>query len=342
MPMTKSRFLGAHVVAGHPDPNLHEGPLTVEVLSPDGQTIHSFSIWDPRVERGEGGIFNPEKDFPLIVPYHEGYGAVTISDTETGEERIRIPIDSVERCDDGIDNDGDGLPDCADPDCEWATCDDGNSCTQGKCREGTCAPTYELCCHDGIDNDGDGLVDCADINCESRVCDDGGVCTEGDGTCRSGVCEGVAETCCDDGVDNDQDGWVDCDDPNCEGTALCGLLEVSIDIKPGSDSNCLNMNGHGLIPVATNGSESLHVSDVDISTLKFAGLNVRVRGNGKPQCAAKDWNGDGYTDLVCHFIDDPDSWSPDNGSATMTGSLKNGTPITGSDSICIVPKKGKN
>ena len=334
-------FLGAHVVAGHPDPNLHEGPLTVEVLSPDGQTIHSFSIWDPRVERGEGGAFNPEADFPLIVPYHEGYGSVTVSDTSTGEEKIRIPIDSVERCDDGIDNDGDGLPDCEDPDCEWATCDDGNSCTQGKCREGTCAPTHELCCHDGIDNDGDGLVDCADINCESRVCDDGGFCTEGDGTCRSGVCEGVAETCCDDGVDNDQDGRVDCDDPNCEGAASCGLLEVSIDIKPGSASNCLNMNGHGLIPVAIKRSETLHVSDVDISTLKFAGLNVRVKGDGKQQCAAKDWNGDGYRDLVCHFIDDPDSWSPDNGSATLTGSLTNGTPIIGSDSICLVPKKGK-
>ncbi|WP_373049497.1 hypothetical protein [Vulgatibacter sp.] len=51
-----------------------------------------------------------------------------------------------ERCDDGIDNDGDGLADCQDPDCS---------------NQSTCAEI----CTDGIDNDGDGLVDCDDGEC---------------------------------------------------------------------------------------------------------------------------------------------------------------------------------
>jgi hypothetical protein len=339
-------FLGAHVVAGHPDPNLHEGPLAVEILSSDDQTIHSFSIWDPRVERGEGGSFNPEIDFPLIVPYHEGYGTVVVSDKGTGEEKIRIPIDSVERCDDGIDNDGDGLIDCVDDDCEWANCDVADPCARGKCQSGSCQPAYELCCYDGIDNDGDGHTDCADINCERLTCDDGGICTEGDGICNSGVCDGAAETCCTDAADNDQDGLIDCDDPDCAGTPACGLVTVDIDVKPGSYPNCFNVDGKGIIPVAILGSAEFDVTQIDVSTLNFGGLLVSVKNNGTLQCAFEDVSGDfstpagmpdGYTDLVCQFADDLALWSPDDGTATLTGMLLDTSWFEGTDDICLVP-----
>ncbi len=58
-------------------------------------------------------------------------------------------IGAKEICDDGIDNDGDGLTDCNDPDC--------NS---------NCA-NIEIC-DDGIDNDADGLTDCADPDCDGK------------------------------------------------------------------------------------------------------------------------------------------------------------------------------
>ena len=57
---------------------------------------------------------------------------------------------NFEDCDDGEDNDGDGLVDCDDPDCA----DDPNC--QGDDED----------CNDGVDNDGDGLVDCDDPDCE--------------------------------------------------------------------------------------------------------------------------------------------------------------------------------
>jgi len=58
------------------------------------------------------------------------------------------PLDP-EICDDGIDNDGDGLIDCEDTqDCEQAP----------NCY----VPPQPEICDDGIDNDGDGLVDCLD------------------------------------------------------------------------------------------------------------------------------------------------------------------------------------
>ena len=57
---------------------------------------------------------------------------------------------TVEVCNDGIDNDGNGLIDCADPFCQFAP-DVERGCN----------------CFDNIDNDGDGVIDKADPNCAS-------------------------------------------------------------------------------------------------------------------------------------------------------------------------------
>ena len=64
-------------------------------------------------------------------------------------------------CGNGIDDDGDGLADCMDSDCDGS---DG-------CEFGS-----ESSCQDGIDNDGDGLADCMDSDCtNSGLCDSGTV-----------------------------------------------------------------------------------------------------------------------------------------------------------------------
>lgn len=121
--------------------------------------------------------------------------------------------------------------------------------------------------------------------------------------------------------------------------------EVEIDIKPGSYPNSLNINGHGVIPVAILGSADFDVTQIDLSTLRFAGLEVRVKGNGAPQCSIKDVSGDftnpegapdGYQDLVCQFVDNPDTWLPGEGVAKLMGNLLDGTPIEGTDEIIIV------
>lgn len=127
-------------------------------------------------------------------------------------------------------------------------------------------------------------------------------------------------------------------------------LQVEIDIKPGSYPNCFNINGHGVIPVAILGSADFDVTHIDVTTLSFGGLDVRVKGNDNPQCSVEDVSGDftspegapdGYPDLVCQFMDDPDTWSPDDGTATLTGNLLpqyDGTPIVGTDEICLRPE----
>jgi hypothetical protein len=117
----------------------------------------------------------------------------------------------------------------------------------------------------------------------------------------------------------------------------CKVTIVAIDIKPGSDPNCFNIDGHGVIPVAILGSADFDVTDVDPQTVLFDGLEVRVRGNKGPLCSFEDSNGDSFLDLVCHFEDDPGSWTGGTTTATLTGQLFDGTTFEGTDSICIVP-----
>lgn len=112
---------------------------------------------------------------------------------------------------------------------------------------------------------------------------------------------------------------------------------VEIDIKPGSETNCFNINGHGVIPVAILGNEGFDVSSVAQSTLKFGGLAVRVRGNRNPQCGVEDSNADGFADLVCQFQDDAGMWEAGEDEATLTGELLDGSAIRGTDAICLVP-----
>jgi hypothetical protein len=112
---------------------------------------------------------------------------------------------------------------------------------------------------------------------------------------------------------------------------------VTIDIKPGSDPNCFNQNGRGVIPVAILGDISLDVTVIDTSSLSFSGLDVRVKGNAQPQCGVEDVNRDGYWDLVCQFADDSAKWALGNGEAILRGELYNGINIEGSEAICLVP-----
>lgn len=64
------------------------------------------------------------------------------------------PPGETEICDDGIDNDNDGLVDCDDNDC-------ADTCQP---------PTDPEICDDGIDNDGDGKTDCDDRGDCNRFC----------------------------------------------------------------------------------------------------------------------------------------------------------------------------
>lgn len=113
------------------------------------------------------------------------------------------------------------------------------------------------------------------------------------------------------------------------------LSEVSLDIKPGSDPNCFNSDGNGVIPVAILSNDWFDATEVDPSTVALEGASVAVRGNGKKTLASEeDVNADGLLDLVLK-IEDEDSFEEGTGTASVTGQTYGGTTFQGTDSICI-------
>ena len=139
---------------------------------------------------------------------------------------------------------------------------------------------------------------------------------------------------------------IEADNPSIVQPAFDQLTEepapprlVDIDLKPGSEANCINISGAGVIPVGIFGSNVLDVLDVDPETLSFGGLEVRIRGKRGPMCHLDYLDADANLDMVCQFEDDPSRWSPEEGVASLTGAKLDGSLFEGVDSICIVPDR---
>ena len=92
-------------------------------------------------------------------------------------------------CSDLLDNDCDGLVDCADSNCLGLSCSStGKTCSATSTTGCTCPGTQaaaETSCSDGLDNDCDGLRDCNDPDCNGKQCNSGNanyICTSGAGS----------------------------------------------------------------------------------------------------------------------------------------------------------------
>jgi hypothetical protein len=163
-------------------------------------------------------------------------------------------------CTDYVDNDHDGLVDCADPDCLILAnlCgedvplnpveepeDTLQKCTdkidndqdgQFDCGDPECREIPETCClrefddatcSDKIDNDGNGFADCDDFGCSRGK--------------FVSVCTEDSNASCDDELDNDDDGKIDCDDEDCETTNVCVSQGPPPD--PGARRTCRRDSG---------------------------------------------------------------------------------------------------
>lgn len=116
-------------------------------------------------------------------------------------------------------------------------------------------------------------------------------------------------------------------------------IDVSIDIKPGSYPNAINLRSHGMVPVAILSEEQFDATTVDPDTVELAGASVEVRGKSNKYMAhEEDVNGDGLVDLVVQVAtENLDPGSFQDGYAILTAETFDGQLIEGMDEITIVP-----
>ncbi len=217
----------------------------------------------------------------------------------------------VENCTNGIDDDGDGLIDCADV----FQCGGMASCS---------SESANFNCSDGIDNDGDGKVDCADEECDCasvEICNNG-LDDDGDGLVDCADTVGVGSNCssfmgcerdCNNGIDDDGDGFVDYFDGDCSASPrqidslalvalyrstdgdnwtkddnwLIGPLDTwyGVTLKQGTVSSLrLGKNGlSGELPIEINSLKEIHsfdFSDNDIHTIPPGFLDNSPQASG--------------------------------------------------------------
>lgn len=122
---------------------------------------------------------------------------------------------------------------------------------------------------------------------------------------------------------------------NYEGYVVV-VVNVDIDIKPGSDPNCFNNDGHGVIPVAILGSETFGVDQIVPGSITLEGMTLKTVGKAdKALYHYEDVNDDGFEDLVVQIQDEDGFFEPGIGDATITGLLLDGRNFQGTDFICV-------
>jgi hypothetical protein len=224
------------------------------------------------------------------------------------------------------------------------TCDGAGTCADnGSKPAGTS-------CGDQADSECDNPDTCLTGACEPNnepagtACDDGAFCNVNDTCDGLDTCIAGSDTCL---------AGETCDEAN----DIC-IAGVPVDIKPMSCPNPLNVKNKGVLPVAILGTADFDATQVDITTVALAGVpaipdkyemeDVATPFNGVADDDCLDCTelgGDGMLDLVLYFysqdivdaigsVEDGECLYP-----TLTGTLLDGTPIEGSDSLSIKMKK---
>lgn len=123
------------------------------------------------------------------------------------------------------------------------------------------------------------------------------------------------------------------------------VVEMIVDIKPGSSRNPLSPRSRGVFPVAVAGTDTLNVAELDPATLELAGVAAQ-RWTYEDVTDAERAGPDGVPDLVLFF----DAAAvvgalpaPDNGATTLNvlldGFLLDGQLAEGRDRVSLVGKR---
>jgi PKD repeat protein len=134
-------------------------------------------------------------------------------------------------------------------------------------------------------------------------------------------------------------------------------IPATVDVKPGSEVNPLNLNGNGVVPIAVLGSAELDASLIDVSSVRAeadldADGDIDDAPGGGPvhDGHLEDVNEDGVLDLVIHVREFELGIPLDMAALALvdiavTGLLTDATPWAGADTVRVTPNnaasKGK-
>jgi hypothetical protein len=244
-------------------------------------------------------------------------------------------------CDDGWDNDGDGLTDMADSGCLNAN-DDSEFIHDPKCTTPSGSTEAEQC-RNGTDDDADGLIDAADPGCwtnttaptsydpnldnEARAtsqCQDG-TDNDGDGATDLGdfSCGGSKQrndesnpkSQCQDGIDNDEDGAIDRADFSCSSNQDNDEGDPQSQCQDGVDNDEDGLNDM-LDPGCSDGQDNDESGEPTI-------LTVGVR------CVMDNQDGTYTAYFDYDNLKDRDLEIPTAGTGSTRNELSPGGPIRG-------------
>lgn len=124
------------------------------------------------------------------------------------------------------------------------------------------------------------------------------------------------------------------------------IIQVEVDIQPGSDPNSINPDRKGVIPVAvltTNTAVGESVT-FDATTVDAETVHFGPDGAQAVHWGLEDVDSDGDIDMVLHFKTQETGIQAGDTEATLTGRTLEeygAQDITGTDSVRTVPPKGK-
>ena len=110
------------------------------------------------------------------------------------------------------------------------------------------------------------------------------------------------------------------------------VITLTLDIKPGSDPNSVNVRSKGVIPVAILSDASFDASSVAVISLAFGPAGAQAAHGGH----IDDVNDDGFPDLVVHFRTQDTGIACGDTVATLTGETLGGQDVEGQDSVTTV------
>jgi len=115
------------------------------------------------------------------------------------------------------------------------------------------------------------------------------------------------------------------------------IFLIDIDIKPGDDTNTINLCSMGVIPAVLYGWGDFDVSTIDIPTLRLGDAYVKLVGKSKRELCIEEYHdADEFYDLNCKFVTIDIAAADETIELSIFGSTYEDGDFFGTDMVNIV------